>query len=79
MKAPLVRLAYAIVFLLVAGYAVITLRGPRGIAAWLDKQQQIHELEHRNAGLAKRSSASGSISSGSASTRPNRNWRSASG
>ena len=53
MKAPLARLAYAIAVLLVAGYAVITLRGPRGITAWLDKQQQIHELERRNAGLAQ--------------------------
>jgi cell division protein FtsB len=53
MKAPLARLAYAIAVLLVAGYAVITLRGPRGITAWLDKQQQIHALERRNAGLAQ--------------------------
>jgi cell division protein FtsB len=53
MKAPLARLAYSIAFLLVAGYAVITLRGPRGIAAWLDKQHQIQELENRNAGLAQ--------------------------
>jgi cell division protein FtsB len=53
MKAPLARLAFSIAVLLVAGYAVITLRGPRGIAAWLDKQHQIQELENRNAGLAK--------------------------
>jgi cell division protein FtsB len=53
MKAPLSRLAYSIAFLLVAAYAVITLQGPRGIAAWLDKQHQIRELENRNAGLAQ--------------------------
>jgi cell division protein FtsB len=53
MKAPLVRLTYAIAFFLVVGYAVVTLRGPRGVTAWLDKQHQIHELEKRNAGLAQ--------------------------
>ena len=53
MKAPLVRLVYATTLLLVAGYAVITLRGPRGIAAWVDKQHQIYQLEQRNAGLAQ--------------------------
>lgn len=53
MKAPLLRLTYAIAFFIVLGYAVITLQGPRGIAAWLDKQHQIHELEKRNAGLAQ--------------------------
>jgi cell division protein FtsB len=53
MKAPLARLAYLIAVLLVAGYAVITLRGPRGIQAYLDKQSQIRELETRNASLAK--------------------------
>ena len=53
MKAPLARLAYSVAVLLVAGYAVITLSGPRGIAAFLDKQHQIRELEDRNARLAK--------------------------
>jgi cell division protein FtsB len=53
MKAPLVRLAYAVTLLLIAGYAANTLCGPRGIAVWLDKQRQIHQLEKRNAGLAQ--------------------------
>ena len=53
MKAPLSRLVYSVAFLLVAGYAVITLRGPRGITALLDKQRQIQALEARNARLAK--------------------------
>ena len=52
MKAPLVRLAYLLTLLLIGGYAVVTLRGPRGIAAYFEKQRQIHELEKRNAGLA---------------------------
>jgi cell division protein FtsB len=42
-----------VTILLVAGYAVITLSGPRGVAAWLDKQQQIRQLEKRNEGLAQ--------------------------
>jgi cell division protein FtsB len=53
MKAPFVRSAYTVTLLLVAGYALITLSGPRGITAWLDKQSQIHQLEKRNAGLAQ--------------------------
>ena len=53
MKASLLRLVYSVAFLLVAGYAVITLRGPRGITAFLDKQRQIHALEARNATLAQ--------------------------
>lgn len=53
MKAPFARLAYSIAVLLVAGYAIITLRGPRGIAAFLDKQHQIEQLETHNARLAK--------------------------
>jgi len=53
MRAPLVRLAYVLTLLLIVGYAVVTLRGPRGIAAYLEKQRQIHELEKRNAGLAQ--------------------------
>jgi cell division protein FtsB len=53
MKAPLVRLAYAVTLFLIVGYAVITLRGPRGIGAWFGKQRQIHQLEQRNAGLAQ--------------------------
>jgi cell division protein FtsB len=53
MKAPFARLAYLMAVLLVAGYAVITLRGPRGIRAFLDKQSQIQQLEAHNAKLAK--------------------------
>ena len=52
MKASLSRYAYAIAFLLVASYAFVTLHGPRGVHALLDKQAQIREMEKRNAGLA---------------------------
>jgi cell division protein FtsB len=41
------------VFCVVAGYAVETLRGPRGVHAWTEKQAQIQKLEEHNAALAK--------------------------
>lgn len=51
MKSPLVRFAYLLVFLAVAGYAFVTLRGPGGIPGLLEKQRQIQELEKRNGDL----------------------------
>ena len=48
MKSPLVRVAYVLAFLAVAGYAIVTLRGPRGIAALVDKQHSIQQLERQN-------------------------------
>jgi len=53
MKVPLGRIAYIVVFLVVAGYAVETLRGPGGIHALMEKQTQIQKLEQHNAALAK--------------------------
>jgi cell division protein FtsB len=53
MKSNLIRLAYAMVFLLAAAYAVFTLRGPKGVHALVDKQAQIQEMEKRNAELAR--------------------------
>jgi cell division protein FtsB len=51
MKAPLTRFAYVLVLLVVASYAFMTLRGPRGISAWLEKERQIQSLEKRNGDL----------------------------
>lgn len=48
MKSPFVRVAYVLAFLAVAGYALVTLRGPRGIAALFDKQHTIQQLERQN-------------------------------
>ena len=48
MRSPLVRVAYVLVFLAVAGYALVTLRGPRGITALMEKQHAIQQLEHQN-------------------------------
>jgi cell division protein FtsB len=53
MKAPLARFAYVVAFLMVAGYAIFTLRGPRGVSALIEKRHQIQELERRNTNLAQ--------------------------
>jgi len=53
MKTPLLRIAYLAALLLVSGYALMTLRGPRGIPALIAKQHQIAEGEQRNAALAR--------------------------
>ena len=47
MKASLARYAYALLFLIMAGYAFVTLRGPRGLEALFEKQAQVRELEQR--------------------------------
>jgi len=51
MKVPLIRLAYAVVFLAAVTYAFFAF--PKGMRAWQDKQRQIQELEKRNAAMAK--------------------------
>ena len=53
MKRSLSRFAYVIAFLMVAGYAFVTLRGPNGLKALFQKQAQIEDMEKRNADLAK--------------------------
>jgi len=53
MKSFFTRFACAAAVLLMAGYAFVALRGPRGIPGLLDKQRQIQELEKRNGLLAR--------------------------
>ena len=53
MKMSLKRLGYTAAFLAVTGYAVVTLRGPKGIGGLVAKRQQIEQLEKRNAMLAQ--------------------------
>ena len=48
MKASLAKFAYVVAFLLVVSYAFVTLRGPRGISALIEKRHQIQEMEDRN-------------------------------
>jgi len=47
------RLGYATAFLAVAGYALVTLSGPKGIPALIARRHQIEQLEKRNATLAQ--------------------------
>ena len=53
MKSSLNRLGIATAFLIVMGYAIVTLSGPKGIPALIAKRQQIEQLEKRNAMLAQ--------------------------
>src|ERR1044071_9776767 len=53
MKASLSRFAYLIAILLVASYALVTLRGPKGLHALSEKRAEIREMEKSNALLAR--------------------------
>ena len=53
MRAPFARLAFLGIFLAVVSFAFITLRGPHGVPALLDKNRQIELKESSNAKLAK--------------------------
>jgi cell division protein FtsB len=54
MKASVTRYAYAITFLLLAWYAFVALRGPKGVHALAEKQEQIQDGEKRNADWARK-------------------------
>ena len=53
MKAPFTRFAFVFAFLAVVSYAFVTLRGPKGIPALLEKNRQIELMEKRNTSLAQ--------------------------
>jgi cell division protein FtsB len=53
MKASLARFAYMAAVLLAGSYALVALRGPKGLPALYEKRAQIHELEQRNEILTK--------------------------
>jgi cell division protein FtsB len=53
MKVSFAPYAYVVAFIMVASYAFVTLRGPKGLNALVDKQAQIHQMEKRNAELDK--------------------------
>jgi cell division protein FtsB len=53
MKGSLARSAYALAVLVVASYALVTLRGPGGLHAISKKREEIQVLEKRNAALAQ--------------------------
>ncbi len=51
MKAPLTRFTYVMLFLAAVSYAFFAF--PKGVHAWQEKQQQVLEMEKRNAELAR--------------------------
>jgi len=53
MRVSLFRFLIAFTILAVAGYAFVTLRGPKGIPALIDKNHQIEIMEKHNAELAQ--------------------------
>jgi len=55
MKFAQARYVYIFAFLVVAGYAIVTLRGPTGVPGLWEKRRQIELLEKRNAALAEES------------------------
>jgi cell division protein FtsB len=53
MTSSLARVGYVVAVLVAASYALVTLRGPQGIPALIQKQREIRTLEAENAGLAR--------------------------
>ena len=53
MRSSFFRFGYIFAIALAVVYAFFTLRGPHGIPAWMEKRQQIRELEDRNASIAR--------------------------
>jgi cell division protein FtsB len=53
MKAVLVRIGYASAVILAAVYLIVTLTGPKGVAALVEKQRYIQAMEKRNAEIAR--------------------------
>lgn len=51
MKAPLFRFAYLTAVLMVAVYAYVTLHGPQGVPAVVQKQRLIQQMEKSNQAL----------------------------
>lgn len=49
----LAKAAYLAGVLILAVYAFVTLRGPHGIQALMEKREQIRQMEKRNAALAR--------------------------
>jgi cell division protein FtsB len=49
----LAKAAYLAGIVILAVYAFVTLRGPHGVQALMDKREQIQQMEKRNAALAR--------------------------
>lgn len=53
MRSSIAKIGYGVAVLVAACYAFVTLHGPQGIPALMQKTQQIRTLERENAELAK--------------------------
>ena len=53
MKSPITRLGYALLVAAAVAYAFFTVRGPHGYSAWMQKRQEVREMEQSNAALAR--------------------------
>lgn len=53
MKSWVIRLGYGLALVVSVAYAFVTMRGPHGIAAYLEKRHQIQILEEGNATLTR--------------------------
>jgi len=53
MKYPAIRIGYGLALMMAVMYAFFTMRGPHGISAWMEKRQQIRQLEESNATLMR--------------------------
>jgi cell division protein FtsB len=53
MKSSVIRLAYGMALVMAVVYAFFTMRGPHGISAYMQKRQEIREMEERNAVLSR--------------------------
>jgi len=53
MRSSIAKVGYAVAVLVAASYALVTLRGPQGVPALIEKQKQNRTLERENADLAR--------------------------
>ena len=53
MKHSALRIGYMLALMMAVTYAFVTMRGPHGIAAWMEKRQEIRQLEENNAILTR--------------------------
>ena len=54
MKRTFRRWAFLVVFMGVAIYAAVTLTGPHGVHAWMEKERLIQDIQKKNADEARR-------------------------
>jgi cell division protein FtsB len=53
MRSSVAKLGYAVAVLVAASYALVTLRGPQGVPALIERQNQIRTLEKQNTDLER--------------------------